>query len=367
MARLMTLALSVTAVAAAIGALAFAPGFLAAPPAADGTAPRAALPEAVPVIVEPVVLQAERTRLEAVGTSRAIRSVTLHPAAAGEVTAVNFDADQRVAAGQVLVELDDRDARLALELARVRVQDAERLLRRYEGTRGSGAVSPTLLDEARTALELARLERDRAQLALDDRTIEAPFAGHVGLTEVDPGDRINPDTPIASLDDRGELLVSFQVPEIFIDRLAVGQPITVATWAARGARAEGRIVAMDSRIDPVSRTFAVRARVPNPDDRLRPGMSFRVTLELEGPRFPVVPEVAVQWGGDGSYVWAVDGDRARRVAVAIVQRREGRVLVDAALAGGTPVVVEGVQRMREGLEVRPGGPDLAQRPAGEQP
>ncbi len=355
MARLMTLVLGVTAVAAAIGALALAPDFFTDTPAANRSTPRAALSAAVPVLVEPVALQAERTRLEAVGTSRAIRSVTLHPAAAGEVIAVNFDADQRVTAGQVLVALDDRDARLTLELARVRVRDAERLLRRYEGTRGSGAVSPTLLDEARTALELARLERERAQLALDDRTIEAPFAGHVGLTEIDPGDRIDPTTLIASLDDRDELLVSFQVPEIFIDRLAVGQPITVSTWAARGARAEGRIVAMDSRIDPVSRTFVVRARVPNPADRLRPGMSFRVTLELEGPPFPVVPEVAVQWGGDGSYVWTVDGNQARRVAVAIVQRREGRVLVDAVLADGTPVVVEGVQRMREGLEVRPAG------------
>jgi membrane fusion protein, multidrug efflux system len=115
-------------------------------------------------------------------------------------------------------------------------------------------------------------------VALEDRSIEAPFAGFVGITEVEPGDRIGPDTAITTLDDRSSLLVSFEVPELFFERLTAGQTVSITTWTTRGAQAEGRIVDIGARIDPTSRTFLVRVQVTNPDDRLRPGMSFRVSL-----------------------------------------------------------------------------------------
>jgi hypothetical protein len=81
-------------------------------------------------------------------------------------------------------------------------------------------------------------------------------------------------------------------------------------------------------------------------------MSFRVSLDLSGAAFPTVPDVALQWGSDGAYVWTVDGDRAKRVSARLVQRQEGRVLVEADLPAGTPVVGEGVQSMRDGIPVR---------------
>lgn len=350
--------LAIAAIAVAISALVFGPGLLEENDSVAETA-RSDRANATPVILDTVILQAENTRIEAVGTSRARRSVTLYPAVSGAVTAVNFEPGQLIAAGDVLVELDRRNAALALELAEVRLADTRRQLQRYERSVSSGAVTTNTLDTARTAVQLARIERDQARVALDDRTVEAPFDGHIGISDVDPGDRIGPDTPIATLDDRSTLLVRFDVPELFLVRLAVGQMIAVDTWAARGTHAEGRIVDIDSRIDPVSRTFVVRAHVDNTDDGLRPGMSFRVTLTLEGSDFPVVPEVAVQWGGDGAYVWIVEDQRASRVPVNIVQRRDGRVLVDADLDAGMQVVLEGVQRMREGLEVSVVDPDTS--------
>lgn len=306
---------------------------------------------ATPAIVVPVVMEPEQVRLEAVGTSRARHSILLHPATAGEVTAVNFTAGQQVAKGDVLVQLDDRDQQLAVQLARVRLEEARRLLRRYRESQGSGAITASDLDSARSAVEATRIELNRAQVALDDRSVEAPFAGVVGVTDIDPGARITPETTITSLDDRSVLLVRFDVPETLADRLALGDPVSIAPWTGRGGAVAGRIIDIGSRIDPVSRTFPVRAEVSNLDDRLRPGMSFRVKLELDGPAYPVVPEVSVQWGGAGSYIWKVDARQAMRVPVTIVQRREGRVLVDADLAPGDLVVREGVQRMRDGLSV----------------
>lgn len=334
----------------AVAALVLGPGLLPARQEA-GDGPRG--PRAVPVLTEPVSFAPRQVRLEAVGTSRARRSVVLHPAAAGEVTAVNFRAGDHVEDGQLLLELDRRAEALQLELARVRLAEAERELERNQRMGRTGAVSAAALDTARTAARLARLQVEQAEVALADRSVRAPFAGHVGITDVDPGDRVTPDTVIAPLDDRDTLLVGFEVPERYLSRLAVGDPVDVATWSAEPSQAEGAISYIDTRVDPERRTFRAQARVENPEDRLRPGMSFRVRLALEGRRYPAVPEVSLQWGDAGAYVWTVRDGSAVRVPATIVQRRGGRVLVDAALEEGAPIITEGVQSVRPGMAVRP--------------
>ncbi|HET6630589.1 MAG TPA: efflux RND transporter periplasmic adaptor subunit [Woeseiaceae bacterium] len=316
----------------------------------------------VRVIVAPLEFNEESTRVEAVGTSRAVQSIAIHPAVSGEVVAVNFEPGQKVATGDVLIALDQRDEELAVDLAQVRLKDAERLYTRYMRTGDSGAVTPSALDAARTAVQAARIELDRARIALDYRTIEAPFSGYVGITDIDPGDRVNPDTMITTLDDRSSLLVSFEVPETLIGRLTTQDDVEIATWNSREPTAFGEVVDIGSRIDPLTRTFVARALVDNKDDELRPGMSFRVTMNLAGIPYPMIPETGLQWGAEGAYIWSVVDRRTHRVPVAIVQRQEGHVLVEApALDEGDLIVVEGIQRVRDGMEVTYDHPSLADR------
>ena len=307
---------------------------------------------AVTVFVKAAELRAERTRIKAIGTARAYRSVTLHPAAAGEVAAVHFAPDQEVRKGSVLLELDSRREKLAVDLARARVRKARQLLSRYERSAGSGAYAESTVADARSALEEAEIALRQAEVALSDRQVIAPFDGFVGLTEVDVGDRIGTGDAITTLDDRGSLLVSFSVPELFLGRIGKGHPVEVATWAARDQAIPGEIVDLGSRIDPVSRSFTARARVANARDAFRPGMSFAVTLDVHGDRYPLVPEISVRYGADGAFVWVVREGAAARIPVRIVERQEATVLVDAALKDGEPVVVEGIQRLRPGLAVR---------------
>jgi RND family efflux transporter MFP subunit len=313
---------------------------------------RSFAPQTVSVIAESLQFESAQTRVEAVGTSRAVLSAELYPAASGEVVAVNFEPGELVRKGDVLVQLDSRQERLAVGLAEIKLEDATRLFERYSRSSDSGAVLPTTLDAARAAMETARLELERAKVALDDRTIEAVFDGHVGATDVDPGDRVNPNTLITTLDDRSSLLVSFEVPEAFIGELKVGEDIRLETWSAAMPAVTGEVVDIGSRIDPRNRTFVARARVENPSDSLRPGMSFRVSVEVEGERYAVVPETAVLWGADGAYVWSIIDGKAQRTPVKVVQRREGRVLIDGDLGANGIVVVEGTQRMRNGIDVK---------------
>lgn len=310
-----------------------------------------AAPVAQPVVTEVVEWQARKVRIEAVGTSRALKSVTVHPEVSGEVVEVTFAAGDRVKAGQTIVRLDDRDQRLAVQIASVELEDAKRLFNRYQRTRGSGTVTESALDDAQSAVERARLNLDRAKVALGYRSIEAPFDGYLGISNIDPGSRVETTTAITTIDDRSKLLVTFQVPELFLGQIEQGQGIAVATWSNGSADHTGQLVEIDSRVNPETRTFAARALVENDRDLLRPGMSFRVTLDLEAGRYPLIPEVALQWGNDGAFVWGLKGDKVTRIPATIVQRVPGAILVESDLPEGIQVVTEGTQRMREGLSV----------------
>jgi RND family efflux transporter MFP subunit len=312
---------------------------------------RAAGAQPVAVIAELLQYEYANTRIEAIGTSRAVLSAELHPAASGEVAAVNFEPGQLVKKGDILVQLDSREERLAVELAGLKLEDATRLYDRYSRSANSGAVLPTTLDTARIAVETARLELEQARISLADRSIVAVFDGHVGASEVDPGDRVGPDTMITTLDDRSFLLVSFEVPEAYLGEFSAGETINLETWGTAMPSVQGEVVDIGSRIDPRNRTFVARARVDNEADLLRPGMSFRVSASIEGERYAVAPETAVLWGAEGAYVWTVVDGVATRTPVRVIQRRDGRILLDGDFASGNVVVVEGTQRMRDGVSV----------------
>lgn len=317
----------------------------------DGGEDEEAAAPAAPAIVEPVVLEKERAAIEAVGTARARKSVMLHAAAAGEVEQVLFQPGDKVVAGAVLVELDSRQERLAVERAEVDLRNSRQLLARYERIRNTGAVSESQIDEVRAVLDTATVALKQARATLADRTVRAPFDGHVGITDIDPGDRIDTSTEIAPFDDRGVVFVDFKVPEAFIGQIGPGTPIVAQPWTAGGAPETGEVRIVDSRVDPVERNVTVRAAIDNADDSIRPGMSFRIGIDLPGRAYPLVAEAAILWGGEGSYLWAVRDGKAVRVPAVIVERREGRVLVDAALRAGDAVVIEGVQRLRDGMPV----------------
>ncbi|MEZ5668714.1 MAG: efflux RND transporter periplasmic adaptor subunit [Alphaproteobacteria bacterium] len=351
---------------AVIGGLGAAGWLLFEPPSGDedggaGAQQRGGRGGGAPVVTAPVALASAGQILRAVGTGEALRSVTLFPAAAGEVEIVLFTAGEAVQSGDPLIALDDAEEALAVELARLQVQEQERTVARNDQLLPSGAVSSSAAQSARTALAEARNRLAAAELALERRTLLAPFAGVMGLTDVAEGDRVTTTTEIATIDDRSALLIRFEVPERFAAQVALGQDVRAETTAMPGTVFAGRITAIDSRLDPESRTLPVQATLPNPDDRLRAGMSFAVTMAFAEAQYPGVPEMAVQWSRDGPYVWRVADGTVEQVPVSLVERTAGTILVDGALVAGDRVVVEGTQRLRPGRPVEEAG----QRPAGD--
>ncbi|WP_028672027.1 efflux RND transporter periplasmic adaptor subunit [Saccharospirillum impatiens] len=292
-------------------------------------------------------------QLTAIGDGAALRSVSINPEVGGRIAEVLKGSGDRVAAGDVIARLDSGSERIALDRARLAVRDAENRVERLTRMQQGNSITQVERSDAESALEGARLQVREAELALDRRTIRAPFAGVLGIVSLEPGTLVGTQNEVARLDDRSDLLVEFRVPERFVGAVSVGRDITVTPVSNPGALLEGSITAIDSRLEPDSRTLRVQALVDNEADQLRPGMSFVLEMRFPGDTFATVNPLAVQWRSEGSYVWRInDDDSAERVDVRIIQRNSDAVLVDAPLQPGDAVVTEGVQSVRAGATVR---------------
>ncbi|WEX86273.1 efflux RND transporter periplasmic adaptor subunit [Sinorhizobium garamanticum] len=324
--------------------------------------------DATLVVVRPSASAIVNDRLNAIGNGEAIHSVTVTPTATGNLTEILVKSGERIARGQVIARLDSDDQKVAAEQARLTRDSAQEKVQRYRNLSTARAVTAVEVRDAEIALQAAELALKTAELDLRRRDIVAPSKGVVGIITVNVGDYVTTSTPIVVVDDRSQILVDFWVPERFASKIFVDQPVTANAIAQPGRQLEGVIHAIDNRLDQASRTLRVRARLENPDDMLRAGMSFSVTMAFDGDRYPTVDPLAIQWSSDGSYIWRVNGDRSERVPVKIIQRNPDKVLVDATLAEGDRIVTEGVQRLRDGGAVRVAGenrPEPQQKVAGE--
>ncbi len=321
---------------------------------------------AAPVIAAEVETDDIGLDVHAIGTVAAARAVTLYPQVTGVVTDVAFVPGTRVEAGETLIRLDDADQQVSVERARIALDNARLALARASRLAESNNITSVALADAETAVRQAEIDLKSAEIDLGKRTLAAPFAGTIGLSDISVGDLVSSSKAIASLDDMSTVTVAFAVPERASGRVAVGQEVTATTVALAGRRFVGSISAVDSRVDPVARTLKVEATLPNDANVLKPGMALSVMLGFPGERHPVVPSLAVQWDRGGPYVWKLDGDTVHRVGVDILGRRSGVVIVAGELAPGDEVVAEGIQRLREGAPVTrvgPGGGEpLADRP-----
>jgi RND family efflux transporter MFP subunit len=306
----------------------------------------------VPVIVAKAYELQDALAFSAIGTGDALRSVTLRAPSSGQIKEIAITPGRKFQAGDLLMRLEDTDEQLALSLAEIRLERATSERDRVLSLRESGNVATARFEEVETAYQIARIELDKAEADLADRSLLAPFDGYAGLASLDVGDRIAEDDEITSFDDRSSILVEFDVPEALLARMRPGLMVVARTPTAERESFEGEITAIDSRVDEATRTARVRAAIENPADTLRPGASFSLRIDLPGESFPAVPELALQFSRGVLTVWRVADGKAEHIEVRLVRRRDGLVLVDGPLYLGDRVVIEGTQRLRPGTAVR---------------
>jgi len=304
-------------------------------------------PRVARVVVAEVALRTIGNRVAAVGTGRALRSLTLTANVTGIIETIGFTAGETVKEGQPLVILRSEAERIAVRQAQVKLRDVEATLERYRRLAAQNALAKVQLAQAQTAVATAKTELEAKQYELRRRTIAAPFGGVMGITTLVKGDFLKEGTAIATIDDRSQLVVEFVISERVASQLKLENPVRLVTPALSGRVFQGKISALDTRVDTASRTLKVQAAVPNPDGRLISGMTFSVSLRIEGQKLPSMPGLAIQWDRDGAYVWRVGKDlKATRVGVTIRRRENNMVSVEGKLQAGENVVVEGHENVR---------------------
>jgi multidrug efflux system membrane fusion protein len=297
--------------------------------------------------------------LEAVGSLRAVREVMLAPEAAGRVSAINFSGGQYVGAGATVIQLYDGPERADRAAAAAKAEFARLQLARSRQLAPSGAESREVLQQRRAEYDQAVAAVRQLDARLVQKRVAAPFAGQVGMRQVNLGQYLNPGDKVASLVALDQLFVDFSVPQQELAKLRAGSEVRVTSDAWPGRSFTAHVTTVEPRIDEQSRNIQVEATLANPDRALRPGMYVTAALTLAPiANALVVPATAIQTSAQGDSVVVVRGANPRREGKAeIVPVRTGRrfgdaVVVASGLKPGDVVLTEGQLRVQPGAPVR---------------
>lgn len=338
-------------------------------PAAGGAA-AGGPPGGMQVPVEAVTIQPQPLSggLQTVGSLRADESVVVRPEVGGRIERIHFEEGGRVSAGQPLFTLDASVARAALNEAQANVENSRRANARAAELADSQLIAKSDYDTTRAAFAVDQARVASARAALSKMTLRAPFSGRIGLREVSVGDFVSVGQDLVPLVRMDPIEVDFSVPEGALSRIASGQSIDVTVDAFPGETFAGKVVAIAPVIDPNSRSVQLRAEIPNPDGRLRPGQFAKLVLDTsEGAaKGLLIPEQALMQEGETRYVYTVVDGKAHKAVVTTGTRVPGKVQVVEGLSAGDVVITagQGKPMMHEGMAVMV-LPEGGTQPAGQ--
>ena len=310
-----------------------------------------------------------QSRLPAIGTLRARQGVDLTVEVGGTVKELLFRSGEKVELNQPLLQLDS-----AVEQASLATAEAELGLARVEFERGRclvnrQAISKSEFDRLSAQLQKANASVAQLKATLDKKRILAPFAGTIGIRQVDVGDYVATGTTIATLQDLSRLHVDFYLPEQNAPQLAIGERVRIKVAAYPEEVFEGEIDAINPKVEDATRNLLLRAALDNPEGRLLPGMfaDLAVLLPSEAPQV-VVPETAITYTLYGNSVYVIEQQKGedgqaqqddkgqpvlavQRRFVDTGERREGLVVVNKGLQAGEQVVTAGQLKLDNGAHV----------------
>ena len=317
------------------------------------------------VKAEPATTMRFVEAVEAVGTANANEQVTITAQVTERLVRLGFDDGSFVRRGQTLAVLSQGQQTAQLAEAQARQREAQQQLGRISTLRERGFATKASEDAQIAAAAAARAQAQQVRAQIGERVITAPFSGYVSLRNISPGAVVNSGTEIATISDISTIKLDFPVPETALSALRPGLTIEARSAAYPDIPFRGQIATVDPVIDPNTRAVTVRARLPNPDAKLKPGMLLTVTIET-APRVGLsVPELAVVGEGDGRFVYVVEKGVARRIPVRTGLRSAGRIEIMEGLKPGQLVVTEGVVKLSDKMKVRLAGPGAGERAAGK--
>ncbi len=321
-------------------------------PGKAGSGPAAEKP---PITVELLKIEPQLLRDTATfsGQLDAEYSVELKAETSGVIADVLFEEGQTVKKGAVLFRLRDDEQKARLAEAVANRDLADEVWDRTQQLVSRDAASEAQKDRAAAELAVAKARVDLARLALDRTRIAAPFDGVVGARFVAPGDRITDKKALVRIDAIDRLQLSFAVSEQGVAFARTGVKLAVHVRPYPDEAFPGEVFFVSPSLDPATRRMILKAWVPNSERRLRPGLFANVDLEIaEREGAMLIPESAVVFDREGTYVWRLRDEVAERVPIEIGLRKNGRVEVKLGLAAGDTIVSAGTHKVVEGRKLR---------------
>jgi len=311
-----------------------------------------------------------QSRLPAIGSLKAFQGIDLTVEVAGTVQQVLFKSGEQVSLQQALIQMDSD-----VEQASLATAQAELGLAKVEYERGRSlvnrqSISKSEFDRLSANLQKANASVAQLQAQLAKKRILAPFAGTIGIRQVDVGDYLASGTTIATLQDLSKLFVDFYLPEQAVPQLAIGERVRFSVAAYPNDVFEGEIAAINPKVEDTTRNVQVRAMLANPDNKLLPGMFANLEVLLPGEQtVVVVPETAITYTLYGNSVYVIgekkgqDGqvvkDDAGQAELSVErrfvetgERRDGQVVIRKGLQAGEQVVSAGQLKLDNGAHVR---------------
>ncbi len=310
-----------------------------------------------PMPVEVASVQPERVRQQfrALASVEADESIEVTSQVSGVVKSLPFMEGQRVGAGALLARLDDSEELAAAQRGTAEREQAEANAGRAEKLAEQQVISQAELDAVRAQLKVAQANEAEALAKFEKTRIRAPWPGIVGRRRVSPGAYLRPGDVITEVARVGEVKVRFAAPERYATDLKRGVDVEATTPAFPDGLFKGKVSVVDPIVDPETRTIQIVARLPNPQGKLKPGMSANVSVTLsERPAALVVPDEAIFAEGSQHFVYVVRPDSTvARTAIQTGLRDSARVEVVAGLTAGQQVVSAGHQKLFDGARVMP--------------
>lgn len=314
-------------------------------------------PAPATVTTAPAVEEKWRSTLHAVGSLESFQGVTLRAEIEGRIVRVAFESGARVAAGDILVELDTASEAALLKSNEAVARLAELNLERARELQRNNTNPKADLDTAEATAAQARAAIESTQATLAKKHIVAPFAGRLGLRQVSPGQFLNKGDAVVTLEATDPIYADFSIPQQEVSDLQTGLEVKIGLDAFPDREFTGRIEAIDPRVSTTTRNLRARAVLNNPDETLRPGMFARVEVQLPGERTLIVlPATAIVYSpyGDSVYVVAKNEQGALAAQQRFVQvgpKRGDQVSLLAGVQAGEEVVTAGQGKLRPGTLV----------------
>lgn len=299
------------------------------------------------------ISSAELSRqVKTLGTALAYDSAKIVAATSDYLTFLEINEGQHVKKGHLLAQLNDTEEKARVNELKALLNEQKRQLARLNNLTKTQASSLSLLDEQQAKVNATQAQLDAVLARLSEMQIRAPFDGLLGLRQVSEGAYISTGTVLTTLDDVSMIRVEFSVPERYIADLTLEMPLAITNVAYGDTVFTGKIKALDPRLDPVTRSIKVHGTIENSELKLRPGMLLNVTVELANSKVLQVPEKAIVPLQNRQYVFVVNSDNSvKQVEITLGQRVPGSIEVLTGLSEGDEVVIEGTQKLRNGVVI----------------